>query len=369
MADKTLKKVTQPYDYGDYMTKALNNYISNRVSFKSSNKELSDKYAEEIYKLSMIFKTKENRLKVLCMSIFAEIDWLRENDHVKYKEQEYNLYFAKSILMDQANAVYREFSFSYRLWNTIKDASFSEGSTTEKAIKHYIKNQKKRTGKDSPIDEMIKNDILITPFLGYSTYLTRNNMTIWEYAKTVIPNIRVLDSETDIILSRDTNEDERIHQRFFPMIEYVYKHEKFNYISNRINRFGSNEERMKKREAEKEERRKEKTKAYINREMERAFKQHNKWACLGHPDKLSVFPRCYKEYISNNENIGNNLVILAVSKRNGSYIHGYLNDLQKSPIGFTLKNPYIYKTMDEAKDAIAMFKKEGVILDGEPVYV
>lgn len=365
MTKKVMKNVLGGYDYGDRMSRIISDYIKEKMTYKEEpdmaiTKELM---AEEL-DLARRFIIRENREKVLYILLIKESDWLRH--HPEYdKTDQSQLRVIINVVNDHKKILDKNWKLEYRIYKTLEKQPIPKGCDTEKALRWHIKQMKIRlTGKTSPVDIMVNNDIRLTPFLGYSMYLIRQNKSIWEYVKELFPNFRVLNDDSFANEKTEIDHEEFI-KKFDPVLEYVYGNNKLNFLNFR-NEIWDKKEREEKKKNDMEKVRMEKTKKIISMHLGKAIYNHNKWYYAGRDElSRSQFPRKFDKFVNERDELGHEFIILAVTKRpTGGYKSGYLN---KDFIGYSLESPYTYKTMDEAKDAINKFKADGIILEGTAV--
>ena len=361
---KVMNKVLGSYDYGDRMSRIISDYIREKMTFKEEpdmtiTKELM---AEEL-DLARRFVIRYNREKVLYMLLIRESDWLRQ--HSEYKCDQSQLHAIINIIGGHKEILDKNRKMEYRIFKTLEKQPIPKGCDTEKAIRWHIKQMNIRlSGKTSPVDIMVNNDIRLTPFLGYSMYLIRQNKSIWEYVKDLFPNFRVLNDDTFAYEKTEIDHEEFI-KKFNPVLEYVYSNNKLNFLNFR-NDIYNTKERDEKKKNDMDKKREEKTKKLVSMHLGKAIYNHNKWYYAGHDElSRSAFPRKFDKFVNEHDELGHEYIIVAVVKHStGGYKSGYLN---KDFVGYSLESPYTYKTMGEAKDAINKFKADGIILEGTAV--
>lgn len=377
---KLASTITQEYDYVEYLYKLHHNYISGKTKFKETDPETTELIKEGMLDLAKLIIVKTNRMKVLYISIMAEIEFRRNNEEFKLDKKERSaMQVMLTIIREKADNLYREFSFCYRTYKTLEDHPVNKNSDTTKALKYYIRKVNERfKGKNNPVDFMLSHYIRFTPLLGYSTYCVRNNKDLWVEIKERLPYMRLLMDEPFHVGHNE--ESLRLHEKLLDIIEYCYKNGRVNHIQRRMEELRITEEDETKKKAEREAAKQAKIDAALQRHIQMAIDSHNNWYLApsyksdGSYNNIGAkYPRGYKNFIDNNDLDIKHYVILAAKRDSNiagsnKYVHGYLSDNPK-PIGFNLNNVYLYKTLNEAKDAIKEFKEKGVIMAGTPIII
>lgn len=367
---KEINKVTGMYAQSAHYGVILKKFINKKIK-EVGDIDYTKKLIDELSHLYLLMLVKSNRIKVIFLSLLAERKYVEENDITIDKSVKDEMRTQSFITMRYWDDFITEFKFLYALIIVLKASPITEKGEIARAIRHYIKKNKQRfSGKNNSVDLLINDLITYSPLLPFSTKMARENRTIWEGVNDYIPYIKIIYNKEykNSYENDDFDIDSRmVHTALYPIIEWIYKNEKFNYMERRHLNCGITEEKADKIKKEKEENKERKIQERLNVHLDRCIKAYSNW--FNNPNTEISKPRGYDKFIKEREGDNLQYVIIAVKHDINKYISGYLTNDPVKPIANSLKGIYTYPTAKEAVDAIAKFKADGVIDIGTAVII
>lgn len=358
-----LKSTIMPYDVVTTYQTTISKFVKRLLKSSEPDQELTDQLRSDIWDLLYMIQSKRNRIKVLYISLIAERHWLDENGMRDYKENN-SIWVMSNIIRNSYTDIDKEASLLYALYKTLEENPINTDAKVYKAILYTMKIKKQRFfGKENPVDYLIRDYIRYTPLLGYSTYLAKKDINLWRGMQEFLPKLRFFTSDP-VNPDFEKDEDEKIHERLYPVISYVYVNNKLNHVENRRKFLGYTEENLRKKKEEKERVEQDKIRKIIHDHMQSIIYYHNDWY-VG----TSSPPINFDKFVQEND-IGNTYIILCVG-RSGStkYKEGYLSSDSRMVITKNFGKVLSYKTEQDAKNAIKECKDKGIIFDGTAMLI